>query len=60
MCHDREHNDKIDVAHCFVTDQTRLIIWGDENQSNKEVLLSPDETLHLIYLLSGVITKVTI
>ncbi|CAB4148668.1 hypothetical protein UFOVP534_18 [uncultured Caudovirales phage] len=57
ICHDKEHNDKIDVAHCFVTDQIRIIAFENDNHAT---YLTPDETMHLIYLLSTAITRIVI
>ena len=60
MCHDKEHKDKIDVAYCFVTDQIRMIVWEDEDQTSTHTYLTVNETLHLISLMSEAVKKVII
>ncbi len=60
ICWHDDHNDKIDVAHCFVTNKIRLVVWEDEDGLQRDVYLTPDETLHLHHLLTGAITKITI
>lgn len=60
ICQDKEHNDKIDVAFSSLTNEVRLVIWEYKEQPERNVYLTLDETLHLIYLLSTTITKVVI
>jgi hypothetical protein len=60
LCRDKEHKDKIDVAHSFVTDEIRLVVWEDESQLERTVYLTPDEALHLHFLLTGAFTKIDI
>lgn len=57
LCHDKSHNDKIDVAHSFVTDEVRLIIWKDDDGLGATVLLNIDEAKHVIDLINKAIKK---
>ena len=57
MCHDKEHNDKIDVALCFVTDEIRIIAFENDNYAT---YLTVDEALHLISLISEAVKRVII
>lgn len=60
MCHDKEHNDKIDVAYSFVTDQIRIIVWEDDDKQSTTTYLTVDESLHLISLCSEAVKRVMI
>ncbi len=54
LCHSKEHNDKIDVAHCFVTDEIRIVIAENDNVA---AYLTANEALHLISLISEAVKR---
>ena len=58
LCHNKAHNDKIDVAYSFVTDEVRLIIWKDDDGFGATALLSVDEATHVIALMSEAIERI--
>ena len=58
LCHNKAHNDKIDVAYSFVTDEVRLIIWKDDDGFSATALLSVDEATHVIALMSEAIERI--
>ena len=57
LCHNRSHDDKIDVAYCFVTDQIRIIVW--ENDDTRDgAYLTVDEAKHVIALMNLALERV--
>jgi len=59
LCHNKEHQDKIDVAYCFVTDQIRVVVWENDDDTDGTAYLNVDEAIHLVSLLSEAIENVT-
>lgn len=58
LCHNKEHNDKIDVAYCFVTDEIRIIVWENDDTRDGTAYLTVDEAKHVVALINQAIERV--
>lgn len=58
LCHDKDHNDQIDIAFSFFTDEIRLIIWKDPEHWSPIAFLTLNEAKHVLELLDKAIQYV--
>ena len=58
VCHDKTHEDKIDVASCYVCDMVRIVVFEDIDGVSSTSLLSVDEAEHLIDLITQCIKRI--
>lgn len=58
LCH-LKHGDKLDVAYSILGDETRIIIWEDEDGGEGVAYLNKKELEHLIELLNYANGKMT-
>jgi hypothetical protein len=57
LCHNKEHEHKIDVAYCYVTDQIRIIVWENDDTHDGTAYLDVDEAKHVVALMNQAIER---